>query len=208
MSYQQGEQGKGALGKGFADPVRGAQRCFRNILSAMSEPGVAYTLDDAVDASGGVTVAGAAVLLTLADHETPVWLAPSLASAAMPFVRFHCGAPVVEAPHLARFALLDGSRAEPGLAAFDAGDDRYPDRSATLIVQCSALEGGMPVTLSGPGIRTQRQISPSGLHAGFWREAIANGERYPLGLDLILVAGSTMLALPRSTRIAQPAEAR
>lgn len=203
MSYQ---QGTATLGAGFADPVLGAQRCFRSILAAMSEPGLTQVLDEVVDAPEGVAAAAAMVLLTLADHETPVWLAPRYGAAA-PFVRFHCGAPVIEAAQLARFALLDGASAEPGLAAFEAGDDRYPDRSATLVVQCSALEGGTPVGLSGPGIQTRRLVEPAGLHDHFWREAIANSERYPLGVDLILAAGDAILALPRTTRITLAAEA-
>jgi alpha-D-ribose 1-methylphosphonate 5-triphosphate synthase subunit PhnH len=195
------EPGNAELGKGFSDPVLGAQRCFRSILTAMSEPGLRQSLSEAIEPPPGLTPAAAMLLLTLADHETPVWLAPHWRGAAS-FVRFHCGAPVVEAPHLARFALLDGASAEPAIAAFDGGDDRYPDRSATLFVQCSALDGGEPVVLSGPGIRTNRQIRPAGLHAGFWHEAQANSERYPLGVDLILAAGDAILAVPRSTRIA------
>ncbi len=201
------ETGDAELGQGFANPVLGSQRCFRSILAAMSEPGSVHVLGEAIEAPGGVAPSAAMVLLTLADHETPVWLTPELQWTVGPFVRFHCGAPIVDAPLAALLALLDGTKAEPGLLAFDAGDDRYPDRSATLIIQCSALEGGPPATISGPGIRTERQISPAGLHAGFWQGAAVNAERYPLGVDLILAAGDSILAIPRSTRIALPEEA-
>jgi alpha-D-ribose 1-methylphosphonate 5-triphosphate synthase subunit PhnH len=202
------QTGDAEIGKGFVDPILGAQRCFRSILTAMSDPGVGHVLGEAIEAPEGVAPAAAMVLLTLADHETPVWLAPGLRRAAAPFVRFHCGAPVVDVPHAARFALLDGGQAEPGLSAFDPGDDRYPDRSATLLIQCSALDGGAPVTISGPGIRDRRQASPAGLYAGFWQEAVANSDRYPLGVDLFLAAGHAILALPRSTRIQLSGEFR
>ena len=195
------------LGRGFIDPVLGAQRCFRAILSAMSEPGTVHDLGERIEAPRGVTAAAALVLLALADQETPVWLTPALRTVAAPFIRFHCGAAIVEAPADARFALLDGVAIEPGLMAFDAGDDRYPDRSATLIIQCAALHGGQPVSLSGPGINCRRQVAPAGLHAAFWREAAANADRYPLGIDLILAAGASLLAIPRSTRIASAGEA-
>ena len=188
------------LGRAFADPVLAAQRCFRAILSAMSEPGRVFELADEIEAPPGLEPATARVLLALADPETRVWLAPSLASAA-PYIRFHCSAPTACESGGASFAVIDGSTAEPGLMAFDAGDDRYPDRSATVIVQCTALTGGAVVTLSGPGIRGSRAIAPAGLRGGFWQEAICNYERTPLGIDLILAAGDSILCMPRSTRI-------
>ena len=193
--------GHAVLGKGFDDPVPDAQRCFRLILAAMSEPGSIHRLEPSIEAPDGIEPAAVRVLLTLADNEAAVWISPELSGAAAPYVRFHCGAPVAETPLAARFAVMPGSSAMPGLAAFDPGCDRYPDRSATLIVQCRALQGGVEVALAGPGIQGVRSIAPLGLHAGFWREAAANHSRYPLGVDLILVAGDELLCIPRSTRI-------
>jgi alpha-D-ribose 1-methylphosphonate 5-triphosphate synthase subunit PhnH len=194
------------LGKGFDDPVLASQRCFRLILAAMSEPGSVHRLDESIEAPTGVSPAATLVLLTLVDHETPVWLASSFASAAT-YLRFHCGAPLVEAPSAATFALVDGASAVLDLGAFNPGDDRYPDRSATLVVGCAAFEGGPGVSFSGPGIRGARAVSPSGLAHGFWPKVAANNERYPLGVDLILAARDEIMCIPRSTRIALGSEA-
>ncbi len=196
------------LGKGFDEPVLASQRCFRRILSAMSEPGTIHSLDEAIEAPSGVGPAAMLVLLTLADHETSVWLSPKVAAAAAPYLRFHCGAPVVDTPMSASFALVDGGATGLDLAAFDPGDDRYPDRSATLVVACEALEGGRRVVLSGPGIRGTRTVSPSGLDAGFWEKVADNNARYPLGVDFILAAGNQIMSIPRSTGIALATEAR
>ena len=38
-----------AVGRSFADPVGDAQRCFRRILAAMSEPGSRTTLEATID---------------------------------------------------------------------------------------------------------------------------------------------------------------
>jgi alpha-D-ribose 1-methylphosphonate 5-triphosphate synthase subunit PhnH len=199
-SYVAGHARGDQLGRAFSDPVLGAQRCFRLILSAMSEPGTVHALPGGIDAPTALEPSAAQTLLALADPETPVWLSPSLAAAA-PYIRFYCSAPIVAEPSAARFAVIDGLNREPRLAAFDAGDDLYPDRSATVIVQCAAMTGGTAVALSGPGIPASRAVAPAGLHAGFWAEAAANHERYPLGVDLILAAGDGILCLPRSTRI-------
>ena len=196
------------IGKSFDDPVLGSQRCFRTILAAMSEPGIIRRLGEAIEAPSGVAPAAAQVLLTLADQETPVWLAAPFAASAAPFLRFHCGSPIVEAASAAAYALLNGAVAAPGLAAFNAGDDRYPDRSATLVIQCQALTGGPAVLLTGPGIERERRIAPSGLHTGFWHEVAVNNARYPLGVDLILAAGDAILAVPRSSRIKPTGEGR
>jgi alpha-D-ribose 1-methylphosphonate 5-triphosphate synthase subunit PhnH len=188
------------LGRGFADPVLSSQRVFRTLLGAMSAPGTAAHLADDVEPAPGLHASTARLLLTLADAETPVWLAPSLGPAAPSWVRFHTGAPVVDVPATAAIAVLDGAATAPLIDAFHAGDDRYPDRSATLLVQCAALGGGEPVGLAGPGIAEPLAIRPTGLRVGFWREAAANHARYPLGVDLVLVAGDAIVALPRSTR--------
>ncbi len=196
-----------AIGRGYDDPVLGAQKCFRTILAAMSEPGTLHRLAQSIEVPLGLHPAAAEILLTLADYETPVWLAPGVGGAAA-YVRFHCGAATVAAPGEARIAVLDGGDAQPRLAAFDAGDDRYPDRSATLIVQCAALTGGLQVQLSGPGIHVARVIAPAGLADDFWTQVDENHQRYPLGVDLVLVAGVDMLCLPRSTRITVIGEGR
>jgi alpha-D-ribose 1-methylphosphonate 5-triphosphate synthase subunit PhnH len=199
---------KVAFGHGFADPVLGAQRVFRVVLDALAEPGRPRLLAEAIEAPAGLHPASAQVLLTLADYETPVWLAPTLGRQAGAWMRFHCGAPLATQPAAARFAVLDGAQREPGIAAFDAGEDRFPDKSATLIVQVAGLDGGASVTLSGPGIRGEQSIAPHGLHAGFWAQMTANHGRYPLGVDVILAAGDTILGLPRTTQIRTPGESR
>ena len=188
-----------SLGRGFPEPVFDSQQSFRALLAAMSEPGTLQRLTAAIEPPAGLSQAATNVLLTLADQDTPIWFAPSVDGTGAGYVRFHCGAPITVSPEDARLAVIDGATPDACLSAFDAGDDRYPDRSATVIVQCAQLTGGPAVSLSGPGIRGLRNISPSGLRAGFWEEIAANNARYPMGVDLVLVAGADIMALPRST---------
>lgn len=190
------------IGPGFADPVFQSQGAFRAILAALAEPGTRQAVTEGVTPPEGLHAAAATALLTLADYETPIWLPPALRDgAAGAWLRFHCGAAVVAEPAKASFAVIDGLAAAPALADFDPGNDQFPDRSATVIVQCAALEGGEPVTLSGPGIPGTRTIAPAGLRDGFWTEVAANSEAYPLGIDLLLCHADAFLGLPRSTRI-------
>lgn len=197
------------LGRGFPDPVMDAQRSFRALMSAMAEPGTLHRLDAEVAPPSSLAPAAAIALLVLADHDTPVWLAPEFAD-AVPFIGFHAEAAIARTHADARFAVIMGASPAPVLADFDRGEDRYPDRSATVIVVCEALEGGEITRLSGPGIRGTRDVAPRGLRAGFWAEVERNGASYPLGVDILLVAGREIMGLPRSVRISrrQRAEGR
>jgi alpha-D-ribose 1-methylphosphonate 5-triphosphate synthase subunit PhnH len=80
------------LTPGFADPVMDAQLCFRSVLDAMARPGQVHAVQG-VSPPAPLCVAAGAVLLTLADHETPLWLDPGAARATA-WIAFHTGAPV------------------------------------------------------------------------------------------------------------------
>lgn len=189
---------------GFSDPVFQSQRAFRALLAALAEPGLVRDVGHAVEAPAGLEPATAVALLTLADYETPIWLPAALRDGpAGAWLRFHCGAALVDDPARAVFAVIDGAATEPKLAAFNAGDDQFPDRSTTVVVQCAGLAGGETVTLEGPGIAGRRSLAPEGLRPGFWAEVASNAALYPLGVDLLLVHGAQALGLPRSTQIVE-----
>ena len=182
---------------GFADPVAGAQRSFRAILAAMSCPGSLHTLGAELTPPVCLDPATAAVLLTLADGETSLWLDPPLA-AARDWIAFHCGASFTEMPGQAGFVLAD---ALPDLGRLHTGTDEGPEEAATVIVQVAALGEGAEYRLSGPGLAASAVLRVRGLPDGFggiWRK---NHALYPRGVDVVLCAGTRLAALPRSVRI-------
>jgi alpha-D-ribose 1-methylphosphonate 5-triphosphate synthase subunit PhnH len=186
---------------GFADPVFDAQRTFRAVLEALARPGRCQQAGAGLVLPAGLDPATYAVALCLLDADTPAWLSPSLARAGVAeSLRFHCGCPIVEAQGAAAFALVAAPDAPP-LAAFPAGDDRYPDRSATLLWQLPALDGGAPLELTGPGIDGTTTIAPAGLPADFPAQWAANHARYPRGVDVVLIAGDGLIGLPRSVAV-------
>jgi alpha-D-ribose 1-methylphosphonate 5-triphosphate synthase subunit PhnH len=183
---------------GFAESALTSQACFRAIMRAMSRPGRIETMSARVTAPAPLMPAAAAALVTLCDFETSLWIAPGL-QAASDWLRFETDARIVSFPMEAGFALCEAS--ELDLLLFPPGTPAYPDRGATLIVQCPALEGGPALTLAGPGIAATVSFSVSGLPAGFSSQLRANRELFPLGVDLVFVSGERLLALPRSSRI-------
>ncbi len=192
------------LDAGLSDPSRKAADTFRQVLEALARPGSIHTLPDPA-APEVLSPAAAAVLLALADPETPLSLpARLLHGEAADWLRFHCNAPFEENPARAVFAVGGWDDLMP-LEQWSQGTAEYPDRSATLIVEVDAFEGPH-VELSGPGIAGTTGIE---LHLpGSTMSAIrSNNSRFPLGVDLIVTSGNRCLGLPRSTRIASHAEA-
>ncbi len=190
--------GDTALARAFDNLVLDSQSCFRAVLEAMSRPGTVRAIAPEVEAPAPLAPATMALALTLLDADTRVWLDPGADTEAVrAALRFHCGAPLVENPGDADFALVaDGERC-PTLDRFDIGDDRYPDQSATAILQLEALEGGPPVTLRGPGVDGSITFGPRGLAPDFAARWAANHALYPLGVDLFLTAGRQLVGLPR-----------
>ena len=83
----------------FTLAVQDAQHSFRRLLKAMSEPGVIVSLQQLQHGWQPLNVASTSLLLTLADHETPVWLASALRNDLVgQNLRFHTGAPLVDQP--------------------------------------------------------------------------------------------------------------
>ena len=187
---------------GFADPVHDSQRSFRAMLDAIAQPGRIVRAASPLATPAPLMPAAAAALLTLVDHETPLWLdAAARTDAALAWIRFHCGAPIVDAPDACRFALIADAASMPALDRFPVGVDAFPDRSATVILQVGDLSDAGGMTLRGPGIETTARLAVAGLPAGFvagWR---ANRALFPCGVDLFLVAGERIAALPRTTEL-------
>jgi alpha-D-ribose 1-methylphosphonate 5-triphosphate synthase subunit PhnH len=182
---------------GFAEPVTEAQATFRAVLDAMARPGRLHQAGERLTAPAPLDPATAAVLLTLVDNETPLWLEASVA-AARDWLAFHCGAIIVEAPDRAAFAV---ARALPDLTTLPAGTHEAPEASATLIMQIAALGTGTRYRLSGPGLREPTQLAASGLPADFIAQWQRNHALFPRGVDIILCARTTLAALPRSVAI-------
>jgi alpha-D-ribose 1-methylphosphonate 5-triphosphate synthase subunit PhnH len=182
----------------FDNPVLDAQRIFRTVLTALSEPGRVLPIDPACTPPAMIDPAGAAIVLALCDADTPIWLAPSMAGAAS-FFRFHLGAPIVAASE----ALFLFARADerPKLASLCAGSPDYPDRSATLILSADDLEEGVGWQLSGPGIAGSRRFLAQPLDASFPAEWQTNHARFPQGVDILFTARNRIAGLPRSTRM-------
>lgn len=151
--------------------------------------------------------AAAAAILTLADFETPLWIAPSFSanSEVAAYLGFHTGASLAASPDRAAFALVDAESDRLELASFAQGLPEYPDRSTTLIVQMRVLAKAPGLSLAGPGVNGVAELRAAPLPEDLLTQREANHAAFPLGVDLILTCGSEIAALPRSLRLTRGA---
>jgi alpha-D-ribose 1-methylphosphonate 5-triphosphate synthase subunit PhnH len=184
----------------FAHPVFDSQRNFRELLQAMARPAVPRLVPTPAAAPAPILPATMAVLLTLCDADTALWLQQPNDEVAS-HLRFHAGVRLVQEPADADFALITEPSSMPPLSRFAHGELRYPDRSASLIVQVESFDGDAGRRFAGPGINDVEQLAIAGLPAEFWQQRAAMSAQLPLGVDLIFISGERMVALPRTTRV-------
>jgi alpha-D-ribose 1-methylphosphonate 5-triphosphate synthase subunit PhnH len=197
------QQAETALAIGGA--VFAAQSVFRKVMDATARPGSIFSVAPVAGSPAVLAPAAAAIALTLFDHDTPVWLDPALRSSGevAAWLRFQTGCPIETDPARSAFAIVSDAATAPSFESFAAGTQDYPDRSTTLILQVNTLTNGPELTLSGPGIRGVANLRAGSLPEDFLARRAANRALFPRGVDLLLVAGHELAALPRTTVVAR-----
>ncbi|MES9991414.1 MAG: phosphonate C-P lyase system protein PhnH [Candidatus Thiodiazotropha sp.] len=167
------------------------QQNYRALLDAISYPGEIKNIqhDDEGPASN-------AVLATLLDAEVSL-ADPNglLEEGDWPLLQA-----AVAAPDKADYILCAGSKAaefQPKLGSLPS-----PEQSATLIICVESLHGGeLKLSLSGPGVNGKRACAITGLDPAWLSQRDGWVCSYPLGVDLLFVDDSAVLALPRTTKV-------
>lgn len=195
------------LPAGFAAPGFASQAVFRRALEALSRPGrcQAVTPQDTgvLTPPAGMSLALAALLLTLLDGETTLWLSPSFDDALVRgWLAFHTGVLLVARPEDAAHVAVRAGELDLALwQRIGRGSDERPQDGATLLVEVDALDKGPGLSLRGPGIATSASLAVAGIAPAVWAARAADQARYPLGADLLLCHGERFAGLPRSTRL-------
>ncbi|RBO90381.1 phosphonate C-P lyase system protein PhnH [Nocardia puris] len=175
-----------------------AHTVFRTVLDALARPGTVVELPEAALPAPLLAVSA------LADHGAGIHILGADAAAWTDALRVTTGAPEA-ALGTARLvgALRPLSGAE--LTTLSRGSAAAPERGALAAVPVAALDGGVPLRLSGPGIDGVAELAPLGLPGDFLAaraEAVAG---FPAGVDLLLVtADGRMAGLPRTTVLSAP----
>lgn len=187
----------------FVDKVLSAQSTFRSVMDAMAKPGTVQRIHVAAGTPGSMMRGTAAIALTLFDHDTPVWLDPTMSATpdVAKWLKFHTSAPVISDTPVCSFALIGDAQTLPPVDRFALGSNEYPDRSSTLIVQVGSLTSGPAYRLTGPGIDGVAVLQTTARQDLFEQLAL-NATLFPRGIDVVLVHEDTVVAIPRTTRLA------
>jgi alpha-D-ribose 1-methylphosphonate 5-triphosphate synthase subunit PhnH len=191
------------LAAGFADKVLSAQSTFRSVMDAMARPGTVHQVVAGTGTPGPIMRGTAAIALTLFDHDTPIWLDARMSetSEVAKWLKFHSGAPVLEDSSVCSFALIGNGSALPDLSRFSFGANEFPDRSTTLILQVDSLKHGRAFELCGPGIDGTATLRAMIEPADLFERLAVNETLFPRGIDVVLVSGDAVVAIPRTTRL-------
>lgn len=187
---------------GFTAPPIESAEIFRSVLTAMSRPGTPVDLNCSVRPPSPLSVETAAVLLTLCDADTPLWVAPDLAAeSVLDWLRFHTSAPLVEVAAKAAFAAVSPASPLESVCELSIGTPEYPDRAATVILQLSRLGTESTLALTGPGIESAAWLDASDLPSSVLPVIDRNRQLYPLGIDLLITAPGKVVGVPRSSAV-------
>lgn len=163
------------------------QQAYRQIMHACSRPGEICRLQhDALLLTLATLLDGAT---TLAD---PCGLVSGLDMARLE-------TSMVE-PERAQFVLargdVDGPAFSPCLGTLES-----PESGATVLLHVAALDQGVKLHLGGPGIVDTREIAVQGMNPAWLAARREWNSAFPMGVDMLLLAGRQLMALPRTTRI-------
>ncbi|WP_085906889.1 phosphonate C-P lyase system protein PhnH [Kiloniella majae] len=187
---------------GFDNPVFDATAIFRTILDAMSHPGTVIETPIKCESPSKLNSSAASVLLALADMDTTIWLSPETeCSNVADYLRFHTGCSLTKNSNHCDFAVLNGMEGPDQIANLPIGTAENPDRSATLIIAVDHFNAEQKAVLSGPGIKTTSELSPSPLNSKLWGWMKDNRNYFPCGIDVIFASPTHICALPRSSEM-------
>ena len=188
---------------GFADKVIAAQSTFRTVMDAMARPGSLQLIRAVSGVPAPMMRGAAAFALTLFDQDTPVWLDEKLATSGdvIKWIKFHTSAPVIADAAGSSFAVIADPIQLPEFSRFALGTPEYPDRSTTIVIQVASLSEGPAYRLSGPGIDGVMVLRAAIGVPDLIDRLAENARQFPRGIDLLLVSGESIVALPRTTRL-------
>ena len=185
----------------FTLPVQDAQHSFRRLLKAMSEPGVIVSLQQIQHGWQPLNIASTSLLLTLADHDTPVWMAAALNNDLVgQNLRFHTGATLVEQPQQAIFAVACDTISAEQLNVLSAGTLAAPETGEFLLYLETGQRAIRSEQTKAAVLAEERMIAPQ-LPDCIIDELTERPHPFPLGIDLILTCGERLLAIPRTTHV-------
>jgi alpha-D-ribose 1-methylphosphonate 5-triphosphate synthase subunit PhnH len=186
------------------DEIFDAQAHYRLVLDSMARPGKINVMPSPeLTTPQGIHAAGALVGFALLNSDVSFYVDGPSAEDVSLYLLVNTSARPAEAEE-ADYVYLDGTAAAEILYRLKTGTLPYPENSATVIAAAEELggENGLVLTLSGPGVDGERQLSVAGLNTALLEALVTINAEFPLGIDLVLTDPTGRIAcIPRSSRV-------
>lgn len=190
------------------DFVHDAQKVFRELLSALANPGEKKSIEEQAGRFEKGHPSLLALGCTLLDNEEGLYVEKNPAlSAELHSLTLAREAGLCEADYVFLSSELNYGSMEQILKNVKYGTYADPQQSATIFLLCKSVDGEENMTISGPGIKGEKVIQV----CSYIKKVIRMREKldieYPLGVDLIFTDGAgNLLAIPRLVKIAEEDE--
>lgn len=187
------------------DFVYDGQKIFRELLSAIANPGMIKNISNEVDKFQQAYAPLLAIGCTLLDNEEKMYVEKNPKLAAELHNLTLCGQTKLDqADYVFLSAELNYGSLEEVLRNVKHGTYADPHQSATVILLCSSIDGAEQLNLCGPGVKGMKTVWVS----SYVKKVIALRNslqiEYPLGVDLVFTdQAGNLLGIPRLTKIAE-----
>lgn len=184
------------------DFVHDTQAVFRQLLSAVAHPMKAVSIARQTKGFSWEHPELWAVGCTLMDNTTCFYVEKDaeLGRALADLTLARHAAPS-EADHIFLSSTLNYDTLGILFQTAKKGTLSDPHRSATFLIFCPEFEGDTPLTVSGPGIKGERELLTTPYIRGICELQKELNSEYPCGIDLFFVSGGgELMALPRLCR--------
>jgi alpha-D-ribose 1-methylphosphonate 5-triphosphate synthase subunit PhnH len=170
------------------------QKIFRKLLHCMSLPGDISDISQYLENASALV----GVLATLLDRNVSWNDEDNLVNESE---RYFLRAPITSL-ETAKFVIKDAINPPQTNFLPCLGELIHPEKSATLILRGKELGiGSTLLQFSGCGVKDTRLVHLSGFHPEWFilrQTWVAN---FPLGIDILLVDFTKIMALPRTTKV-------
>lgn len=194
----------------FTDETTDSQVVFRDILKAMSEPGMIFDMDSfsaphdsrySKNIDQNKLSCLWSIAQTLLDSDCSVFVYPSINDRSfIQSLSFYTGVCIARDVIEANFIFMSMDELKD-LNEFNLGGIEKPHLSTTAIVYVETITNDAQIILSGPGIKESRPLALTGLDEEKVSLLQNNHKLYPCGIDFIFCSEASITAIPRSTKI-------
>lgn len=192
------------------DFVHDGQKVFRKLLDALANPGTKSCIQKEAEKFKGRHKTLLALGCTLLDNEEKMYVEKNTALAKeLHSLTLSREAELEEADYIFLSSEMNYGSMEQILRNVKHGTYADPQESATLFLLCDAVSGDLRITIKGPGVPGEREVSVSSYVGKVIEIRNQLKTEYPLGVDLVFTDRTgVLMGIPRLIKLEKTEEKR